>query len=84
MKTVFLPAVLLAALGGAADTREPGRYAPVNGLRMFYEIHGVANDRTPPLILLHEGDEVERRGGLVEDQDRRVLQERPGDDERAA
>jgi pimeloyl-ACP methyl ester carboxylesterase len=28
-------------------------YAPVNGLEMYYEIHGVAADGQPPLVLLH-------------------------------
>lgn len=30
-------------------------YAPVNGLRMYYEIHGRDTGGTPPLILLHGG-----------------------------
>jgi pimeloyl-ACP methyl ester carboxylesterase len=30
-------------------------YAPVNGLDMYYEIHGAANDKSPPLVLLHGG-----------------------------
>lgn len=30
-------------------------YAPVNGLKMYYEIHGSANGKTPPLFLLHGG-----------------------------
>jgi pimeloyl-ACP methyl ester carboxylesterase len=30
---------------------DPGRYAEVNGLRMYYEIHGEG----PPLLLLHGG-----------------------------
>jgi pimeloyl-ACP methyl ester carboxylesterase len=29
--------------------------APVNGLKMYYEIHGTANGNTPPLVLLHGG-----------------------------
>jgi pimeloyl-ACP methyl ester carboxylesterase len=28
-------------------------YAPVNGLEMYYEIHGTAVDGQPPLVLLH-------------------------------
>jgi pimeloyl-ACP methyl ester carboxylesterase len=55
VKPICLTAVLLTALGGAAGAGEPGRYAPVNGLRIYYEIHGVANDKTPPLVLLHGG-----------------------------
>jgi len=30
-------------------------YAPVNGLKLYYEIHGVADPRSPPLVLLHGG-----------------------------
>jgi pimeloyl-ACP methyl ester carboxylesterase len=30
-------------------------YAPVNGLKMYYEIHGVADGKNPPLVLLHGG-----------------------------
>ena len=32
-----------------------GRYATVNGLRMYYEVHGEARDARPPLVLLHGG-----------------------------
>lgn len=38
------------------ETPSPkGNYAPVNGLKMYYEIHGKANDKNPPLVLLHGG-----------------------------
>jgi pimeloyl-ACP methyl ester carboxylesterase len=40
---------------GAVDTLKKRGYAPVNGLRMYYEIHGTLNDRNPPLVLLHGG-----------------------------
>jgi len=30
-------------------------YAPVNGLKMYYEVHGSANGNNPPLVLLHGG-----------------------------
>ncbi len=30
-------------------------YAPVNGLKMYYEIHGSADNKKPPLVLLHGG-----------------------------
>src|SRR5213078_4725876 len=33
-------------------------YAPVNGLRMYYEIHGPANPAQPPLVLLHGGGDT--------------------------
>ena len=33
-------------------------YAPVNGLRLYYEIHGVAHSGRPPLVLLHGGGDT--------------------------
>lgn len=33
-------------------------YAPVNGLRLYYEIHGPANPAQPPLVLLHGGGDT--------------------------
>ena len=30
-------------------------YAPVNGLKVYYEIHGTASGNNPPLVLLHGG-----------------------------
>ena len=47
--------MVLAATAGGSAAPGPGRYAPVNGLRMYYEIHGFANGRQPPLVLLHGG-----------------------------
>ncbi|GAD87326.1 alpha/beta hydrolase [Nocardia asteroides NBRC 15531] len=46
---------LLSACGSDQTTTaapDPGAYAEVNGLRMYYERHGVATDQ-PPLVLLH-------------------------------
>ena len=33
-------------------------YAPVNGLRIYFEIHGVAKPGQPPLVLLHGGGDT--------------------------
>lgn len=33
-------------------------YAPVNGLRIYFEIHGVASPAQPPLVLLHGGGDT--------------------------
>jgi Domain of unknown function (DUF4198) len=33
-------------------------YAPVNGLKIYYEIHGTAKPRRPPLVLLHGGGDT--------------------------
>jgi pimeloyl-ACP methyl ester carboxylesterase len=59
------PQVLLAqsAAGTATPAEGDGMtqpgvesgYAPVNGLQMYYEIHGAASGDLPPLLLLHGG-----------------------------
>jgi pimeloyl-ACP methyl ester carboxylesterase len=33
-------------------------YAPVNGLEIYFEIHGVENSARPPLVLLHGGGDT--------------------------
>lgn len=33
-------------------------YAPVNGLRLYFEIHGAASSTQPPLVLLHGGGDT--------------------------
>jgi pimeloyl-ACP methyl ester carboxylesterase len=51
-------AVLLPTVPATAAEGPPGfrsGYAPVNGLRMYYEIHGVPSRNAPPLVLLHGG-----------------------------
>jgi pimeloyl-ACP methyl ester carboxylesterase len=58
-QTDFVTASLMisALMGGCAqqgDSRKSG-YAPVNGLRMYYEVHGRAAGDEPPLVLLHGG-----------------------------
>jgi pimeloyl-ACP methyl ester carboxylesterase len=35
--------------------RASGNYAPVNGLNLYYETHGIATPTGKPLILLHGG-----------------------------
>lgn len=41
-------------------------YAPVNGLRLYYEIHGAVNPNCPPLVLLHGGgDTIETSFGRL-------------------
>jgi pimeloyl-ACP methyl ester carboxylesterase len=38
---------------GNATTPAESGYAPVNGLEMYYEIHGASQGENPPLVLLH-------------------------------
>ena len=39
------------ATESSTDTKAPGQYAEVNGIRLYYETHGAGR----PLILLHGG-----------------------------
>ena len=49
MKTIaFFLATLVPAIVSAQETPTVG-YAPVNGLRMYYEVHGSGD----PVVLLH-------------------------------
>ncbi|MFI5502610.1 alpha/beta fold hydrolase [Nocardia asteroides] len=54
--TAAVAVTALLSACGSGDTESaapnPGAYAEVNGLRMYYERHGVATDQ-PPLVLLH-------------------------------
>ncbi len=59
--TAGILSVLLAPSSARAtpvSSRAPAvqsGYAPVNGLKMYYEIHGRVKGGSPPLILLHGG-----------------------------
>lgn len=54
--TALAATVLLTGCTTSTDTSPaapaPGAYADVNGLHMYYEIHGTPSS-TPPLVLLH-------------------------------
>ncbi|MFZ0637940.1 MAG: hypothetical protein WA755_19990 [Candidatus Acidiferrales bacterium] len=51
------------AAAGAASSQKRG-YAPVDGLKIYYEIHGTASPTHPPLVLLHcGGDTIETSFG---------------------
>lgn len=59
---IFLTAAVVAAIfrigttAASAETNDSTHgYATVNGLNMYYEIHGPANAENPPLVLLHGG-----------------------------
>jgi pimeloyl-ACP methyl ester carboxylesterase len=63
--SIVLSWPMRAAAGRASsqDEREIGMefqkgYAPVDGLRIYYEIHGTANSAYPPLVLLHGGGDT--------------------------
>src|SRR5262245_33424386 len=65
---VFLAGFAVAGAGQDMTMKKEFKsgYAPVNGLKIYYEIHGVADARTPPLVLLHGGgDTIETSFGHV-------------------
>jgi pimeloyl-ACP methyl ester carboxylesterase len=50
--------LLCAACSSPTEASSPAverGYAPVNGLNLYYEVHGPARDPRPPLVLLHGG-----------------------------
>src|SRR3954467_10758744 len=51
MRTTTLALALFLGLTAPATAAPAGRYAPVNGLKMYYEVHG----QGAPLVLLHGG-----------------------------
>jgi pimeloyl-ACP methyl ester carboxylesterase len=52
MRVNFLVFVFASLISGSAGAQESSGYAPVNGIRMYYEIHGQGS---MPLILIHGG-----------------------------
>ena len=44
-----------ALLAAARIPKARGKYAPVNGLRLYYEIHGKSKGKSLPLLILHGG-----------------------------
>lgn len=71
MKSTLIRLALLAlACFGASSmysaTPAQTGYALVNGLRLYYEIHGTPNPTQPPLVLLHGGgDTIETSFGRI-------------------
>ena len=56
----FIAPLALMAAPVNADDQPAARtgYAPVNGLRIYYEFHGPASSAFPPLVLLHGGGDT--------------------------
>src|SRR5512144_83439 len=48
-------AITACATAGGRAAPAPGAYADVDGLHLYYEIHGKAREGVPPLLLLHGG-----------------------------
>ena len=59
MRASLVVAAVLLGLGGTARAAavQTG-YAPVNGLQIYFEVHGTADPARPPLILLHGGGDT--------------------------
>jgi pimeloyl-ACP methyl ester carboxylesterase len=59
MRALLLASSLCALSASARGGDGPGAvrrgYANVDGLRLYYEVHGRAREGTPPLVLLHGG-----------------------------
>ena len=56
MKKIFLTITLMMSFAVAQAADFKTGYAPVNGLKIYYEIHGTSNPNKTPLVLLHGGD----------------------------
>lgn len=56
-QSIVLLLLSIAAMNPDKPTVQTG-YAPVNGLRLYYEIHGTASPARPPLVLLHGGGDT--------------------------
>jgi len=57
VRHLFALLTVMIAMSATAAERRTG-YAPVHGLRLYYEIHGTANAAVPPLVLLHGGGDT--------------------------
>lgn len=55
MKYAIRFLLALIAVANAATAQTIHNYAPVNGLKMYYEIHGTRHGDGKPLVLLHGG-----------------------------
>ncbi len=55
MRATALSIVMLSAIAVRGDGQTPGAHATVNGLKIYYEIHGGGPATAPPLLLLHGG-----------------------------
>jgi hypothetical protein len=58
---VGLLCALVAIAISTQASESSSAYAPVNGLKMYYEIHGDTGSKGPPLVLLHGGGSTEIR-----------------------
>src|SRR2546423_10145807 len=54
MRNTILSTILLATIAATMTAQEPGNFAVVNGLKIYYETHG-PKGKGPPLVLLHGG-----------------------------
>lgn len=54
MNRIILLTMVLATMAETTSAQE-GRYAAVNGLKMYYELHGPSRSTAAPLVLLHGG-----------------------------
>lgn len=58
--------LILAMQSAMSDTPASSGYAPINGLRLYYEVHGTAQRGQVPLVLLHGGgDSIRTSFGVI-------------------
>ncbi len=56
LTSITLTALFAALLPAAVLAQQaPGKYADVNGIKLYYEIHGTGSANGVPLVLLHGG-----------------------------
>ncbi len=51
--TALLTLLLLSFTASTSDAKPAGKYAAINGLSMYYEVHGKAVAGTRPIVLVH-------------------------------
>jgi pimeloyl-ACP methyl ester carboxylesterase len=52
MRVKLIILILMTVISGSANAQDRSGYAPVNGIRMYYEIHGKSG---MPVVLIHGG-----------------------------
>lgn len=55
LKTILLAQLALGLVACVARADGTGKHAPVNGLQLYYEVHGLPRADRPPIVLLHGG-----------------------------